>query len=89
MFALGADDAGGECLKLEAQIEHAHELDINRAAWGPGPRAPVAVDEEEMASGAGAHVAPYMLATCGDDEVVKLWAYTPPYNPHAVFGADD
>lgn len=69
VFVLGADEAGTEQLRLEASIDGAHGLDVNNATWGPP-----STDSGESA----------MLASCGDDELVKIWSYTPPYNPYAA-----
>jgi WD40 repeat protein len=90
VFKLGADEGGAEVVKLEASLEHAHGLDINHAVWAPGPRGSDTVAdrlaEAEGEGGATSHEPPYLLASCGDDEVVKIWQYLPPYDPFAVMG---
>jgi WD40 repeat protein len=94
VFKLGPDESGAEVLKLEASIQHAHDLDINNAVWGPGPRVEQTVAEritegdsgEDGGGGAPSHEPPYLLASCGDDELVKIWEYLPPYDPFAVMG---
>lgn len=89
VFKLGADESGAEVVKLEAALEHAHGLDINNAVWGPGPRTGETVTERLDTDGESAipsHEAPYLLASCGDDEVVKVWQYVPPYDPFAIMG---
>jgi WD40 repeat protein len=49
--------AGGESeLSLDAEVQHAHDGDVNSVAWQPTAETP-------------------LLATAGDDGLVKLWAY--------------
>eukprot|EP01049_Picozoa_sp_SAG25_P010501 SAG25_NODE_1154_length_3771_cov_3.469227_4_plen_55_part_00 len=47
----------------QAALPKAHGLDVNGVAWSPS----------SAACDGG-----WMLASCCDDELVKLWQYSPP-----------
>ena len=51
--------------------DNAHEADVNCVTWCPQPIVDAATGE------ASAEAPTYMLATCGDDGVVKLWKVQP------------